>query len=321
MTTASPPVVFSSISEVEREVGVAKETLRVWERRYGFPLPLRDDNGERIYPSDQVQRLTHIKRLLDQGYRPGKVVALGVDQLVVLGAKVTARTPARGADDSQIAACIDLIKHHRLGLLRQQLMQAALEIGLRRCVTELIGPLTTAVGDAWAAGHLAVFEEHLYAEMLHGVMRESISAVTHLRDEAGAHPRVLLTTVPQERHGIGLLMAEALFSLEGAHCISLGVQTPLLEILAAASSQRADIVALSFSGVSSSRSTVDNVTELRSRLGAQAEVWAGGAGALMVRRHLGPDVVLDLSDIGGAVSRWRARQANRVSANAANIIN
>jgi hypothetical protein len=31
------PVVLCSISDVERDIGVAKETLRVWERRYGFP--------------------------------------------------------------------------------------------------------------------------------------------------------------------------------------------------------------------------------------------------------------------------------------------
>ena len=35
------------IAAVERETGLSKDTLRVWERRYGFPRPLRDANGER----------------------------------------------------------------------------------------------------------------------------------------------------------------------------------------------------------------------------------------------------------------------------------
>jgi methanogenic corrinoid protein MtbC1 len=47
-------------------------------------------------------------------------------------------------------------------------------------------------------------------------------------------PRILLTTLPQERHGLGLLMAEAMCVAEGAHCISLGVQTPLIDIVEAA---------------------------------------------------------------------------------------
>ena len=36
-----------SIATVERETGLSKDTLRMWERRYGFPRPARDDNGER----------------------------------------------------------------------------------------------------------------------------------------------------------------------------------------------------------------------------------------------------------------------------------
>ncbi|RYD60733.1 MAG: MerR family transcriptional regulator, partial [Verrucomicrobiaceae bacterium] len=58
---------FSSgigIAAVERDTGISKETLRVWERRYGFPAPERDASGERLYPSEQVQRLRLVKRLL-----------------------------------------------------------------------------------------------------------------------------------------------------------------------------------------------------------------------------------------------------------------
>ena len=64
------------IAAVERETGLAKGSLRVWEKRYGFPQPLRDDAGDRLYPPDQVQRLKLIGRLLDAGHRPGKVVGL-----------------------------------------------------------------------------------------------------------------------------------------------------------------------------------------------------------------------------------------------------
>src|ERR1700758_2508741 len=62
------------IAAVERETGLSKDTLRVWERRYGFPRPLRDAHGERSYPADQVMRLRMIRRLMDQGLRPGAIV-------------------------------------------------------------------------------------------------------------------------------------------------------------------------------------------------------------------------------------------------------
>ncbi|HEU4372255.1 MAG TPA: MerR family transcriptional regulator [Telluria sp.] len=308
MTNDSSTAVLCSISDVERDIGVAKETLRVWERRYGFPQPQRDANGERVYPPDQVHRLSLVKRLIDQGYRPGKIMTLGPEELSELGTKPGATVTNRGLDDPEIRACVDLVRAHKMSELRQRLSQSILLMGLQRCVTELIAPLTTAVGEAWARGEVAVFEEHLFSEMLQGVMRNAIFAATQQAGHAQATPRVLLTTVPQERHGLGLLMAEALLALEGAHCVSLGVQTPLGDIVDAARSQRADIVALSFSGVTSPRAAVDNVNELRNRLADQAEVWAGGAGVEMARRHLSPGTVLDLAAIPAAVARWRAQQ-------------
>ena len=46
-----------NIAAVERETGLSKDVLRMWERRYGFPVPERDANGERLYPAAQVERL------------------------------------------------------------------------------------------------------------------------------------------------------------------------------------------------------------------------------------------------------------------------
>lgn len=304
MTTA-PALVVSSISEVERDVGIAKETLRVWERRYGFPTPQRDGNGERVYPPDQVHKLTLVKRLLDQGYRPGKIMTLDLAALTDLGGKPVNGPAARGLDDPEIAECLEMLRAHKLSELRQRLTQAMLTMGVQRWVVELVAPLTTAVGLAWTQGKIAVFEEHLFADMLQTVLRNAIVAATGPRNRELDQPRVILTTVPQERHGLGLLMVEVLLTLEGAHCISLGVQTPLADIVEAVQAQRADIVALSFSGVTSPRAAVDNVNELRARLGEQTEVWCGGSGVAMARRHLQPGMVLDLLSIGPALARWR----------------
>ena len=51
-----------SIGMVERDTGIGRDTLRVWERRYGFPEPLRNDKGERIYNEQQLRRLQRIRR-------------------------------------------------------------------------------------------------------------------------------------------------------------------------------------------------------------------------------------------------------------------
>ncbi|MFY9513094.1 MAG: MerR family transcriptional regulator, partial [Rubrivivax sp.] len=79
-----------SIAAVERDTGLSKDTLRVWERRYGFPAPARDTLGERAYPLEQVEKLRIVKRLLDAGHRPGRVVPLPSNELQALSASTPA---------------------------------------------------------------------------------------------------------------------------------------------------------------------------------------------------------------------------------------
>ena len=46
------------------------------ERRYGFPAPRRDPTGQRVYTADDIEKLRLAKRLLDYGFRPGKILGL-----------------------------------------------------------------------------------------------------------------------------------------------------------------------------------------------------------------------------------------------------
>src|SRR5207247_8305826 len=73
-----------NISAVERETGLSKDVLRMWERRYGFPKPRRDDSGERQYSVSEVSKLRTIKRLMDVGTRPGKIIGLSAAELNAL---------------------------------------------------------------------------------------------------------------------------------------------------------------------------------------------------------------------------------------------
>ncbi|MGZ8273346.1 MAG: MerR family transcriptional regulator [Burkholderiaceae bacterium] len=295
------------IAAVERDTGLSKDTLRVWERRYGFPQPLRDANGERVYPQDQVDKLRLIKRLMDQGHRPGKIAECSVEQLQALaearngGDRGGAELPA----DDLLRGFLEMVDAHRVDDLRRELARLTVKVGLARFVTDVMAPLTTLVGERWSRGELAIFEEHLYTESVQAVLRNAIASIPH----PGDSPRVLLTTVPQEPHGLGVLMAEAMFALEGARCISLGVRTPVMEIVRGAESQDIDIVALSFSPVVSPYQVGESLKELRAQLPARVELWAGGASPVLHRRPpAGVRVIGGLPEVGPAVEDWRARR-------------
>lgn len=302
-----------TISDVERDTGVAKETLRVWERRYDFPQPQRDTFGERLYPFEQVQKLRLIKRLIDLGFRPGKVIGQSTQELHVLAEQAASNArPRVGAGDLQ--PYVELCRSHQADALRRKLSQSLMVMGLRNFVLDLMAPLTTMVGDAWACGDIAVYEEHLFTEALQTVIRSAIFSMPQPELGTVPQPRILLTTTPQEKHGLGLLMAEALMAAEGAHCLALGTQTPLPDIVEAASRHRCDLVALSFSATMNPRHVLDALKELRTRLPEDIAIWAGGANPALRRRAPAFVTVLTLQELGPALAAWRQRAMQNLAA-------
>lgn len=299
------------IGAVERDTGLSKDTLRVWERRYGFPAPQRDPHGERAYPLTQLERLRILKRLVDAGHRPGRIVGLPLDALERLA---EAGRPERSAagDASAVDAAnpamqdrlLTLLRNHEVATLRRELTQARLTLGLARFVIELVAPLSAAVGDAWMRGRLEIYEEHLLTEQLQSQLRH---ALHDLPAPSGPDvPRVLLGTFPGEPHALGLLMAEAVFAMNGANCWSLGAQTPLWDLVLAAKAQGSHIVALGFTGCMNPNQVVEGLSELRMKLPAGCEIWAGGSAPVLHRRPVdGVRALATLSAIPTQLERWR----------------
>ena len=292
-----------SISAVERDTGLSKDTLRVWERRYGFPAPERDGLGERAYPVDQVEKLRIIKRLLDGGHRPGRVVSLPLDELERLSEQPLARVaPPAGNDPPDLQPYLDLLRTHEIEGLRRRLSQAQMRMGLAGFINDILVPLNTLIGDAWMRGQLEIFEEHAYTEVQQAVLR---SALATLPDPGIGQPRVLLTTFPGEPHGHGLLLAEAMFAIDGAHCLSLGPQTPIWDISRATQAFRIDVIALGFSGCMGPNQVVDGLVELRQKSPPEVAIWAGGAAPVLFRRPVGGvKAVASLADIHEMLKAW-----------------
>lgn len=291
-----------SIAAVERDTGLSKDTLRVWERRYGFPAPGRDANGERLYPQDQVDKLRLLRRLLDLGQRPSRIIGSSIEALSALleAQRGHGVSPERQAREQTL---LQLVRLHRSGELAGGLHQALMKQGLQRFVADTIAPLNEAVGEAWLRGDIDVPEEHLYTEQVQNVLRSAIGASAG----ASGHPRILLTTFPDEHHILGLLMAEATLVPEGAACVSLGTRTPLADIRSAAIGGGFDIVGLSFSIAYPARQAIDGLLELRAALPEQISLWAGGAAVRDKQRRLpGIRVIGDLDDTLAALGEWRA---------------
>jgi DNA-binding transcriptional MerR regulator len=312
-----------TIADIQRETGLGKDTLRVWEKRYGFPRPVRDENGERLYPADQLQQLRLIKRLLDADHRPGKVVGQSLEQLQMLLDQPAAKTRLSNEQRAQMENVQALeepwlkwLANDEVVQIKQALQRKIVRHGLSQVVDKTFAPLCQLVGEGWMQGQISIYQEHLFTEILQGVLREAISSVDGVGGDGKYRPRILLTTTPNEQHSLGLLMAECQFAIESCERFVLGTSTPVSEMIEAVERLKIDVLALSFSAHATRTEVIDSLKRLKSQLPEQVEVWIGGAGAKAFARSVpeGIRVLQSSEDIARQISAWRQQHAGNVQA-------
>ena len=289
-----------AISDVERETGIGRDTLRVWERRYGFPKPQRNPRGEREYSHDHVERLCLIKQLLDSGLRPGKLLSLNLQQLQQLAQQ---SQPQQALSD-EVRQVVYLLANDSGTTVRAKLEQLLQQHGLRLFLIELVAPLNQAVGEAWFHGRLGVLEEHRYVEELRSLLTVAMQSLPSPRSGL----RALLTTLPGEQHGVGLLMVACILALEGVEVLQLGVQMPAEEIRRGAVENHCRLVGISCSNHLQRRTIVSQLVRLRTTLPKEIDLWAGGAGAVeLTSLPHGIQLFSNLHQIPAAIDKLRTR--------------
>lgn len=271
MNNSNP--IWIPILQIERETGITREALRKWEMRYGFPIPQRHENGDRLYSVSDLRRLRIIKGLMDGGHRPGKLVSLSLEELHHLQRKISL-APLPGPIEALDKCVISRLHDGNVQALTNELETALLTQGLNTFVETTLPPLIAHIGDQWGNGNLAIHQEHLFSEVLRSILQHS--ALRLRGSQTGS--RVLMGTAPEELHGMGLTMLQAVLTVAGAQCINLGTQVPMIELIHSARSYRADIVAISFSLAYPSRRIGSFVTDLRHQLPEMTTLWVGGAG-------------------------------------------
>lgn len=290
----------NTIRVVSARTGLPMETLRAWERRYGFPSPeRRPGSNRRLYSKADLDKLVAIRGALANGYRVGDVIAKAIPELELLaGAKETA--PASASPVSAVDDLLDLLARDDVATLEGELRRAALALGPRRFVTELAHPFAIEVGQGWADGKLAVRHEHLATELLVTQLRHMLASYQDIE----ARPLVLLATLPGEPHTLALQMVALYLVVQGAKPRLLGGPTPADEIIEAARVFRADAVGLTVTPTSDRKESRKAVKAMRRSLPAGVPIWLGGCGAAALDVEQCADLVTSWQRIDDAIVKW-----------------
>lgn len=262
---------------VTRRTGIGEHTLRAWERRFGFPTPLRLTSGHRRFSGDQVQHLILIAKALDAGYRAGDIVPLPLVELEQLlqSSGVFERTKATGSAEDVMSLVFDACRRFDREALASLLHSEAALLGLPSFLRERVSPLLDEVGEAWGRGEIEIRHEHFFSEVLEDVLRRLRAP---LETAANGRP-VVIATLPNELHGLGLQIAALAIVTAGRSVRVLGPQLPVEEIVQAARALDASAVGLSVSNFSEPEETAREIAAVWERLPEGVALWIGGAGS------------------------------------------
>jgi MerR family transcriptional regulator, light-induced transcriptional regulator len=261
-----------SIRVASRLTGVSSDTLRMWERRYGFPKPVRNSAQVRVYTDADIERLVLISRALKAGFRSGEVIHRAADDLRALLVNSTRAELENDRRTPTVESLLGRLIDDDPEGLRDELRRSVALLGPKQFLTDVAAPLVESVGEAWAAGRIAVRHEHLVSEVLSSKLRLLLSAY----DDQASGPTVLLATLSDEQHGLGLEMVALYLALEGVTPRLLGVNTPPDQIAEAAIALSARVVGVSISEASEIPLTEAHLRRVLSALPAGTDVWVGG---------------------------------------------
>ena len=285
---------------VSRCTGIGEHTLRAWERRFGFPSPHRLASGHRRYTAEQVQQLLLINAALEIGYRAGDVVPLSrteLEELLRQSGAFAAGIP-EGLTPGVVDDTLDACRRFDRDALATALTRDASLLGVGRFLRERVAPLLTEIGNAWVEGRIEIRHEHFFSEVLEDTLR----ALRANLDPAGRGRPVVLATLPDELHGLGLHVVGLAVAASGRKVRVLGPHLPVAEIAMAAEALDAAAVGLSISIFGADEATAEAIRELRGALAPAARLWVGGAGAAHIDGvPEGVDVLSTLDDLDAAL--------------------
>lgn len=243
-----------NLKAVLRETGLAADTLRAWERRYGLPAPQRTAGGHRLYSQYDIETIKWLIARQAEGLSISRAVDLwneqtasGSDPLAALaptGIALTQNVPANIPADTTldairaewIQACINFSE-----VQAEQALNKAFSIfPVEAVCVDVLQKGMSEIGSMWYENRASVQQEHFASGLAMRRLDALLSA-----SPAPTRPQTILMGCPSsEWHTFTSLLLALLLRRRGLNVIYLGANVPTERFSETAQKVKANLVVL-----------------------------------------------------------------------------
>lgn len=303
-----------NIKAVARLTGVAADTLRRWESRYGIMHPQRTASGYRMYSQHDVDTIRWLKGRVEEGLSISRACellrqqgdsALDPEVPPVVPASV-APPPGMGARPLNVLSneLLDAYQRTDETGANKTINDALAFYSLEQVINELIYPSLVEVGERWMRKEFTVAHEHFASALVRG----RLANLFHSSPYYAAGPLILVACAPGEMHEIGAQVLALFLRRSGYRVVYLGQNVPEDSLISMVRTLRPVLVCCSASRTETAanlRSLAEIIRQMRTDIGWAPELAFGGSifslhpdlATKMGATYLGPDATTALQQV------------------------
>ncbi|QTD39889.1 MerR family transcriptional regulator [Sporosarcina sp. Te-1] len=189
-----------TIKQVAEATGLSTQVIRKWEERYSLVLPDRLPNGYRVYSEQDIQLLTKVKMLADQGFPIRQAATIAKEKLeegvqVPLPPMFAVQPTYDKETVCKLLESGTVCDEIELNVLLQN---AYLQLGLAQFLDSIVIPFLKEVGLRWERGEWDEYQESVSSL----VVRDFLVQIRRTHQYRNDAPILIAACLPLERHEI-----------------------------------------------------------------------------------------------------------------------
>jgi MerR family transcriptional regulator, light-induced transcriptional regulator len=266
-----------NLKAVLKETGLAADTLRAWERRYGLPMPERTQGGHRLYSQHDIEIIKWLMGKQREGLSIShavdmwnKLTASGMDPLPGSVSQAISVPSANldGIRRSWLEACLDFDEN----TAEQTLNQAFALYPFETVCVEVLQRGLNEIGEMWYHAEATVQQEHFTSALAQRRLDALIAAAA-----PPTRPQtILIGGTANEQHTFAPLLFALLLRRRGLKVVYLGANVPMQRFNDTVQTVRPQLVILSAQQLQTAnglRETADGLQTSKTQIGYAGRIF------------------------------------------------